>query len=232
MQTQPAADVLARLLVELRPPLQTLTSLADLLDLKAAALDSSLRLQTDGFRDTVRHVDWLLSEAVDFANPPQVLLRALDFRPLVLNCVERLARQVRSPLRLEDTATQSCILSGDERLLDRFVTTAIRLAGQLSEPDRRIWLRLGHLPLHGHPALHLDVEASVPHVHARDFAEVGEAESAGPLRGFSFALQNCRRTLDQHHAAVEFTDLPGPLLRLRVFFPILSPEQAAALSTA
>lgn len=232
MQHHPAGPVLERLLAELRPPLQTLMSLADLLDLKAAAVDSSLRLQTDGFRATVRHVDWLLAEAVDFVNPAPAVLRVLDLRPLVLGCVERMSRQLRSPLRLEDGATQSCVLSGDERLLERFVTNVIRLAGQLSEPDRRIWLRLGHQPLHGHPALHLDLEASLPHIHARDFAELNTTDSAGPLRGFSFALSNCRRILDQHHAAVEFTDLPGPLLRLRVFFPVLSPEQAKALSTA
>ena len=229
---QPAGPVLERLLAELRQPLQTLVSLADLLDLKMAALDGSVRQQTDGFRDTVRQVDWLVAEAAFHVSRPAFQPEVMNLRTLVEGCVTRLSRQTRSSLGLEEVTGQSCMLYGDAMLLERFVANAVRLADQLGEPGRRISMRLGQEPLHGFPALYLDLEASIPHVHAGDFTAGELRDEAGPLRGFSFVLENCRWILEAHHAAVEFADLPGPLLRLRVFFPLLSPEQAGALGRA
>ena len=197
----------------------------------SSAADGSIRLQTAGFRDTVRQVDWLLTEAEHAVEPWVFRPDVINLRTLLDAWVTGLARQTHSPVMVEMTA-EVCILYGDAALLERFVTNVIRLADQLSAADRRILLRLGHQPLHGFPSLCLDLEAHLAHVHAADFARVDQVDGASPLRGCSFALENCRRILDAHHAAVEFTDLPDSLLRLRVFFPVLSPEQAGQLGPA
>ena len=217
---------------DLRQPLHTLTSLAELLDLKAANLDASLRTQTVGFHDTVRHIDWLLAEAALYTQPLQPQRRVFNLSELLQTGVGRFARRSRAPLRMEGISESAGVLFGDPLLLDRFLTSVLHIADQLSLPDQPIVVALSHGELHQQPALQLDIESSTSHIHAADFAGLDGGETRAPLQGFTLALANCRRILEAHTSAVEFVDLPGGRLRLRVFFPVLSPQQTALLTPA
>jgi hypothetical protein len=218
--------IVERLVSDLREPLHTLASLADLLDLRASAHDASLRMQTTGFRDAIHHIDWLLSEAHFYTQPIAVNPVTLNVSALLDAGASEVGPQLQAPLRIDSPVTpETCVLYADDQLLRRFFKSVLHMADQLAQPDQAVVLRTGNSALHGQPAILLEIEASTVHAVASDFADLENSERNTPLAGFSFAIANCRRILEAHAAAIEFADLRDGRLRLRAFFPVLTPEQ-------
>ena len=208
------AAVVQHLTQELRQPLGTVESIVHYLSLVLPRTEAKARRQLAKLQDEVRHMHWVLADALHYLQPTPPNLHLLDLTEVVSKTLSewRTDQGASLSLRLEPDLP---LIELDLEQVEHLLRNIAAFFGRVAAPGRSVAVRTFRSP----GEICLEVIAEAPQCSADDLAPLFEPFGSQMPAGTGLALASARRIAEAHRARVETKFDPPRTLTLLISFP-------------
>lgn len=217
-QPQPPHDpaaVVRHLTQELRQPLGTVESIAHYLSLVLPRTEAKARRQLAKLQDEVRHMHWVLADALHYLQAAPLNLHLLDLTEVVSKTLTewRTAQGAALSLRLEPDLP---LIELDLEQIEHLLRNLAAFFGRVAAPGQSVVVRT----YRSAEEVCLEVIAESPQCSTEDLAPLFEPFGSQLPAGTGLALASARRIAEAHGARVEPRFDPPQTLTLLITFPV------------
>jgi signal transduction histidine kinase len=213
-QPHEPATVVRRLAQELRQPLATIESISHYLNMVLPRTEAKARRQLSKLQDEVRHMHWILADALHFLQAAPLNLHLLDLTEVVSKNLSEWSS--REGVSLEfDLDPDLPLAQLDLEQMQHLLRNSVTFFRRISTAGRPVRLRTYSAA--GEVALEITSEAL--EFAPEDLEPLFEPFEEHFPAGSGLALASARKIAEAHGARVSVTSDPPKRLTLSIAFP-------------